>query len=45
MAVLHASNDCKRKGTFRVKACQNLDAVRVTFDDDRAVAGSVRNFV
>ena len=40
MAVLYASSSRKRKGTFRVKACQNLDAVRVTFDDDRAVANA-----
>jgi Transposase DDE domain group 1 len=40
MAVLYASRDRKRKGTFRVKACQNLDAVRVTFDDDNAVANA-----
>jgi hypothetical protein len=40
MAVLYASSSRKRKGTFRVKACQSLAAVRVTFDDDRAVANA-----
>ncbi len=40
MAVLYASSSRKRKGTFRVKACQSLDSLRVTFDDPNAVANA-----